>query len=123
MALRIVLVVNALATLAAGLALFISPGFLGAAVDIAIGRDAYFVYYLLGASELAIATLCILALRLTDSAALRAVCWTMIVFHAASGLAGVLAYAQGLSAAVWANVALRALMIGLFAWFGLRQLR
>lgn len=123
MALRIVLIVNALATLAAGLALFISPGFLGAAVDIVIGRDAYFVYYLLGASELAIATLCVLALRLADPVALRMVCWTMIVFHTASGLAGVLAYAEGLSAAVWANVALRALMVGLFAWFGLRQRR
>lgn len=121
MALRIVLIVNALATFAAGLALFISPGFLGAAVDIEIGRDAYFVYYLLGASELGIAALCFLALRLTDTAALRMVCWAMVVFHAASAFAGILAYAEGLSVAVLANVALRILMVALFAWFGLRH--
>ena len=121
MALRILLLVNAFATLAAGLALFVSPGFLGAAVDIEIASDAYFVYYLLGAAELGIAALCFQALRLTDAAALRVVCWTMIVFHAASGFAGVYAFASGLSPAVWANVALRVLMIGLFAWIGLRR--
>lgn len=56
---------------------------------------------------------------LTDVQALRIVALTFIVLHAASGVAGVYAFAQGVGAAVWWNVAVRVLMVGAFIYYGL----
>lgn len=79
------------------------------------------MYYLLGASELAFAVLCYYGRALTDARARQVVVFTCIVFHAASGVAGVLAVVQGVSGAVWWNVGIRVLMVGLFIFYGLRS--
>lgn len=113
------LLINAIATFAAGIVLFVAPELIAGAVGIRIDRGAYFLYYLLGASELGLATLCFCGRTLTEPQSLRVVALTAIVFHAASGVAGVYGFTQGLSAAVWWNVLLRVGMVMLFAYYGL----
>lgn len=109
--------VHAVATFAAGVVLFAVPNAIGGAVGIVLPREHFFVLYLLAASEFAVATLCFLARRVTDVAALRAVVATLIVFHVVSGLGGAYAATQGVSPAVWFNVALRVVMVGLLVRF------
>ena len=58
------------------------------------------------------------ARTITDARALRVIVIACIVLHAASGLLEVYAFAQGLSGAIWGNVALRALAVALFAYYG-----
>ncbi len=113
------LLINAIATFAAGIALFVAPDLIAGAVGIRIDPDAHFLAYLLGASEFGIAALGYFGSGLTDVQALRIVTLTFIVFHAASGVAGVYAFAQGVSAAVWWNVVVRVLMVGAFIYYGL----
>ena len=53
---------------------------------------------------------------LTDPRALRLIAWSCIAFHGSSGVLEAVAYAQGASAAILANVVARAVIVGLFAW-------
>ena len=119
MNLSTLLIINAIATLAAGVVLFVAPNLIPSAVGIHIDRSAYLISYLLGSSELAFAALCYYARTLNDSQALRVIALTCIIFHAASGVAEVYAFVQGVSAAVWWNVALRVVMVVLFLYYGL----
>jgi hypothetical protein len=59
--LRILLIVNAVATAAAGLVLFAWPAAIPATVGISLPADAWFVAWLLGSAELGLAVLCALA--------------------------------------------------------------
>jgi hypothetical protein len=111
---RRLLILNGIATTAAGVVLFLAPNVIGGAVGIHLERSAYFVYYLLGGSELGLGALAFLARGLEDAQARRTVSLTFIIFHAASGLAGVVAYFEGVTAAVLWNVLLRGVMIALF---------
>jgi hypothetical protein len=52
------LIINAIATLAAGIVLFVAPNLIPSAVSIYVDRSAYMINYLLGSSELAFAALC-----------------------------------------------------------------
>jgi hypothetical protein len=113
------LIINAIATLAAGVVLFVAPNLIPSAVGIHIDRSAYLITYLLGSSEIAFAALCYYGRGLKDSQALRVIVLTCIVFHAISGVAEVYAFVQGVSAAVWWNVALRVVMVVLFLYYGL----
>ena len=121
MNLQRLLIINAVAMLAAGVVLFLWPALVPGVAGIELQRSAFFLCYLLGASELALATLCFLAVRISDAAALRAIVITCIVFHASSGVAGVCAVVQGAAVAVWWNVALRGVMVVLFVHYGLRR--
>jgi hypothetical protein len=121
MNLQRLLTINAVAMLAAGVVLFLWPELVPGVTGIELQRPAFFLCYLLGASELAIATLCFLAVKLSDAAALRAIVITCIVFHASSGVAGICAIVEGATAAVWWNVALRGVMVILFVRYGLRR--
>jgi hypothetical protein len=113
------LIINAIATLAAGIVLFVAPNLIPSAVGINIDRSAYLISYLLGSSELAFAALCYYGRELKDSQALRVIALTCIVFHGASGVAEIYAFVQGVSAVVWWNVALRVVMVVLFLYYGL----
>jgi hypothetical protein len=117
--LRIVFFINAFATLLAGLVLFIAPELIPGSIGIDLDRRAYFLCYLLGASELGFATLSLFATRITDASALRAVVYASIVFHAASAVADLIAITQGVDPRVIWNVALRLVMIALFVRYGL----
>lgn len=121
-ALRLLLAVNAVATAAAGIVLFVWPAAIPATVGIVLPPDAYFVAWLLGSAELGLAALCGFALRATQPAALRLVCWTMLVTHATAAAADAMALAQGLApVAIGINLAVRLLMVALFWRFGLRR--
>jgi hypothetical protein len=120
--LHLLLAVNAVATAAAGIVLFVWPAAIPAAVGIALPPDAYFVAWLLGSAELGLAALCALALRAIEPAVIRLVCWTMLVTHATAAVADTLALAQGVApVAVGINLAVRLAMVALFWRFGLRR--
>jgi hypothetical protein len=154
--LRILILINAVATLAAGVVLFLFPAAIPATVGIDLAPDQRFIAWLLGAAEIGIAALCISSLSgwasepsedrsnraqtnhgwasrpegardraQIDSSphprVLRAVAITLIVFHAASGIADIMALAQHITPVVAANLALRVIMVVLFAVFGLRR--
>ena len=113
-ALSRLLLVHAAVTLAAGVALVVAPGLIPGAIGIDLSPSAYLVSYLLAAAELGFAVLSFQARRLTDADALRAVVSACVTLHAASALLEVYAFAQGVSAAIWLNVAARVLIVGLF---------
>lgn len=113
---------NAIATLAAGLVLFVAPELIAGTVGIHLGQEAHFLYYLLGASELGLSALCFLGLRFRDRSTLITVSLTLIVFHFASGVAGVFAFAGGVDAAVLWNVVARVFMVVLFGYHGVYKL-
>ncbi len=121
-ALRLLLAVNAVATAAAGIVLFLWPAAIPATVGIALAPDASFVAWLLGSAELGLAALCALGLRASEPAALRLVCWTMLVTHATAAVADAMALAQGLApVAIGINLAVRVAMVALFWRLGLRR--
>ncbi|MDP8899922.1 MAG: hypothetical protein M3N33_02000 [Actinomycetota bacterium] len=113
---------NAVATLAAGLVLFVAPDSIAGTVGIYVGQEAHFLYYLLGASELGLSALCFLGLWFRDRSTLITVSLTLIVFHVASGVAGVYAFARGVDAAVLWNVVARVVMVVLFGYHGVYKL-
>ncbi len=113
---------NAVATLAAGLVLFVAPDLIAGTVGIHVGQEAHFLYYLLSASELGLSALCFLGLWFRDRSTLIVVSLTLIVFHAASGVAGIYAFAQGVDAAVLWNVVARVVMVALLGYHGVYKL-
>jgi multisubunit Na+/H+ antiporter MnhC subunit len=121
MTLRRLLIIHALPTFAAGLVLILAPSLIPSVIGISISPNAYLVCYLLGAAELAIAFLSFFAKDLHDRQSLRLIALTFIIFHLATALVEIYAYAQGIHAAVWANVALRVIVAALFYHFGLRK--
>lgn len=121
MNLRLLLTLHGLVTLAAGVVLIVAPGLVPSAVGIRIPADAYLVCYLLGAAELAMAFLSFAGRTLRHPEGTRLVAWTMIVFHGCTAAAEAYAFARGVHASIWANVALRLAVIALFTHYGLRQ--
>jgi hypothetical protein len=121
MNIRILLLIHAIITFAAGVVLFAEPTFIPGAAGAHIGSDAYVVCYLLGAAELAIAFLSFTARQLCDHQAVRIVVWTLIVFHACTAAGESYTLINGVSAVILANVAVRILVVALFANYGLRR--
>jgi hypothetical protein len=119
MTLPILFTVHAILTFAAGVVLVAWPGAIPSTVGIQIEPNAYLLCYLLAAMEFGVAVLSWGARTITDAKALRVIVIACIVLHAASGLLEVYAFAGGLSGAIWGNVALRALAVALFAYYGL----
>jgi hypothetical protein len=122
MDLRIVLSVHAVLTLAAGVVLIGAPDLIPNAVGIRIEPRAYLLCYLLAASELGLAALSWGGRSLKDIKALRLVAITCVVFHASSGILEVYAFAKGVSVLIWGNIALRAVAVLLFVFFGLYKM-
>lgn len=114
-------VLHAVITFVAGGVLIVAPELIPGAVGISIDPSVYLVCYLLGAAEIAIAFLSYYAKNLTDQPALRLISLTFVVFHATTAIVEVFAFMQGVSAAIWSNVALRVVAVILFAYYGLRQ--
>lgn len=120
--LRRLLVVHAILTFAAGIVLIAAPDLIPGAVGIHIEPSANLICYLLAAAELCITVLSWGGRRLSDAKALRVIVWAFLIFHASSGVLEIYAFAGGLSAAIWGNVAVRAVVIFLFAYYGLYRL-
>jgi hypothetical protein len=70
--LKIILIINAFATTAAGVVLFVSPDLIGGTAGLRLPASANFIYGLLEAAEFGLSTLCWLALGFDESSALRA---------------------------------------------------
>ena len=81
MNLQRLLIINAVAMLAAGVVLFLWPELVPGVAGIELPRSAFFLCYLLGSSELALATLCFLAVKISDTAALRAIVITQLASY------------------------------------------
>jgi hypothetical protein len=114
--LRALLVVHGCITLAAAIVLAVAPGLIPGLVGIQLEPSAYVLAYLLAGAEFGLAMLSFGGSRLSDVRALRLIAWSCIAFHGSSGVLEVVAYAQGASAAILANVVARAVIVGLFAW-------
>ena len=114
--LRALLVVHGCITLAAAIVLAVAPGLIPGLVGIQLEPSAYVLAYLLAGAEFGLAVLSFGGSRLSDVRALRLIAWSCIAFHGSSGVLEVVAYAQGASAAILANVVARAIIVGLFAW-------
>lgn len=121
MNLRKLLVIHAVITLAAGIVLVLAPNFIPRTVGIHVDSQAYLICYFLGAAELGLAFLSYYARTLRDAEALRLIVWTFIVFHASTAALEIYAFTQGLSAIIWANVAVRVIAVILFAHVGLSK--
>jgi hypothetical protein len=91
------LVIHAVVTLAAGIALIVSPNLVPGAIGIHLDPGQYLISYLLGASELGIAFLSFFAKNLEDTKAVRLTSWTFIVFHLATAVVEVYALTQGVT--------------------------
>jgi hypothetical protein len=114
--LRALLVVHGCITLAAAIVLAVAPGLIPGLVGIRLEPSAYVLVYLLAGAEFGLAVLSFGGSRLSDVRALRLIAWSCIIFHGSSGVLEMVAYAQGASAAILANVVARAIIVGLFAW-------
>jgi hypothetical protein len=114
--LRVLLVVHGCITLAAAIVLAVAPGLIPGVVGIDLEPNADLLAYLLAGAEFGLAVLSFGGSRLGDARALRLIAWSCIAFHGSSGVLEMVAYAQGASAAILANVAARVVIVGLFAW-------
>jgi hypothetical protein len=114
--LRAALVAHGVITAAAGLVLTLAPGLIPSVAGIYLAPNGYVLAYLLAGAEFGFSALSFGSSGVTDTRALRLVVWTCIVFHASSGILEVYAYAQGASVAILANVAARAVVVGIFAY-------
>jgi hypothetical protein len=119
--LRIVLGIHALVTLAAGVVLVAAPGAIPSAVGIRIEPGVYLLCYLLAGMEVGFAVLSWGARSITDQRALRLIIVSFIVMHGVTGLLEVYAFAAGVSAAIWSNIAVRVVALAVFAYFGFRR--
>jgi hypothetical protein len=114
-ALRALLLVHGLLTLAAAVVLVVEPAFIPALVGIELNPNAYLVAYLLGAAQLAIAVLSLGGSRLADATGLRLIATSCVVLHAAS--AALILYATHgapMNRIVVLNVIARCVIIVLF---------
>ena len=118
MTLRLLFTIHAILTFAAGIVLVAAPGAIPGMIGIHVEPKAYLLCYLLAAMEFGVAALSWGARTITDAKALRIIVMSCIVLTA-SGLLGVYAFAGGVSGVIWGNVALRALVVALFARYGL----
>lgn len=112
---RIAFILHGIITAAAGVVLIVAPQAIPAAVGIALPPGANLVAYLLGAVEIAVAVLSVAAAWITDGVAVRTIALVFVIMHVVTALVEVLAIVQGASGLVWANVAFRVVVAGVFA--------
>jgi hypothetical protein len=118
MNLKRLLIFHAVITLAAGVTLVIAPGLIPSLVGVQVNKGAYLLSYLLAGAEFAIG---FLSYRATFVKNTRPLVQTFIVFHATSALLEVYALIQGFDARIWFNVAGRAVIVGLFWYYGFEK--
>ena len=119
--LRTLILSNAIATLAAGVVLFVFPGAIPSVVGITLAPDQALVAWLLGAAEIGIAVLCIGSVHSPSHDVLRLATTTLLVFHAASAAADGMALMQGWSLPIALNLVLRVVMVVLLVAFRPRR--
>jgi hypothetical protein len=118
---RIVFVIHGIVTAAAAVVLIVAPQVIPLAIGIHLPREANLVSYLLGAVELGVAVLSVAAAWLADSPAVRLIAMVFVVMHAVTALVEIIAITEGASPLVWANVAFRVVVAGIFVAVALRR--
>src|SRR5262249_19908871 len=111
-------VAHAAITAAAGFVLIAAPGPIPRVVGIRVDSSAYLVCYLLAGAEFGMAALSYNGRRLRYPEVQRVVVLPCVIFHASSAALEVWAFAQGVSAAVWANSVARVVVMALFLYYG-----
>jgi hypothetical protein len=106
-----ILALNAVAAAAAAIVLAVAPGLIPSIAGIAIDRTQNLVPHLLAAGELAIAALAALAILSDSMEVKRLAVSVLIIFHAGSAVAGIVAVTQGAGVVVTLNVAVRVITI------------
>jgi hypothetical protein len=119
--LRLLFIAHGLITLGAGIVLVIAPAVIPRAVGIDLDPDADVLAYLLASAEFGLAVLSFGASQLTNREALRLIVWGFIVFHGSAGVLETYAFFKGVSVKILGNVAARAAVIALFAYFAERD--
>jgi hypothetical protein len=119
MNLQRLLLIHAIITLAAGVVLIVAPAVIPKTVDIQIRPNEYLLSYFLGAAELGIAYLSFFSRTIQDKYALRIICTTFIVFHAATGILELYGLLQGISSKIIGNIFLRIVVVVLFYYYGI----
>lgn len=119
MNLRILAILHAVITTLAGIVLVIAPSFIPNTVGISLDPSAYLICYLLAASEFSIAVLSYGIVVIKDRNAIRIIVLSLIIFHGSAAVLELYAFTQGLSPAIWGNIALRILAVILFYYFGI----
>jgi hypothetical protein len=114
--LHVLLVINGVASFAAALVLALVPPWIPALASVEVRPEQNFVVYLLSATELALATLCLVAVRSREVVAAKQAVIVLIVFHLASTVAGLAALSQATNMVIAGNVALRLVMIVMLTW-------
>ena len=114
-ALVAIFALNAVAAAAAAIVLALAPDAIPSVAGIAIDRSQDLMPHLLAAAELAIAALAALAIRSPSTEVKRVVVIVLIIFHAGSAVAGIVAVTQGAGVVVTLNVAARLMLIAALA--------
>jgi hypothetical protein len=123
-ALRVVLALHGVITLAGAAVLMVFPKAIPAMVGITISRNDYLLVYLVAAAELAFAVLSFGALRITDRSALRLIVTTFVVLHATSGILDIVYMAlTEPNATMVSNTVLRFAVVAVFlvVWSAARR--
>ncbi|MBA3662907.1 MAG: hypothetical protein H0W61_01675 [Bacteroidetes bacterium] len=118
MNLKLLLFIHALVTFAAGIVLVITPSFIPSSVNIHINSAEYLLCYFLAAAEFAMAYLSFRSRKISDTAALRVISISFIVFHASTLILELFALSQGLSVKIISNVIVRIFIVILFYFYG-----
>jgi hypothetical protein len=115
--LRKLFFVHGLATLGAAIGLTFWPAAIPAVAGIHLDSDSYLIAYLLAGAEFGLSFLSFGAARLTDPRALRLIAYSCIVFHGTSALLeAYVAYGQRGNTILLVNIAVRIVIIALFAF-------
>jgi hypothetical protein len=123
MTLRILLVIHAIITFAAGAVLVVEPEAIPSAISIHLGPGAFLVCYLLAGAEFSFAFLSFHGSQCRDPQVIRLVVRAIIVLHASTAVLEIYALTQGIDVRLWSNVALRVIVIALFVYFGVLKPR
>ena len=120
-ALKLVLATQALISGMTAVVLLASPAVIPASFGLLVTPDAYLICYLLGAAELSLAVLSVVALRDGDLRAVRAASLYFLAFHISSATVDGYALAQGVSSKVVGNLVPHLVVAALVGYFGLHR--
>lgn len=123
MNISILLLFHAIITFAAAIVLVVAPGLIPRTLGITLDPSNYLLCYLLAGAELSIAFLSYFGRKLQDTHSLRLIVLTIIVFHVSTFIFEIYAIMQGVNTLLWVNVAFRAVIVALLAYYGLYKLK
>lgn len=112
---------QAIITTATALTLAIAPGVIPATFGLTLTRDAFLLCYFYAATELSLAYLSLVAVRVHDSQVRRLLCRYFLFVHVVEGAAGLYGVAQGLPTKVVGNSARHFVIAAVFAFAAFRR--